>query len=93
MTDPLNDPRFPDRPTHPDFWRISESVLQLDGKADEGAQSFDTIVYPLVDVRSLGYMAHQRALRMGTGFVSETLYLDGFLAGVLFQQKGGHRDE
>jgi hypothetical protein len=47
--DPLRDPHYPERPQHPDFWRLSDTVLHL------------------------------------------TLYLDAFLLGVGYQERGGHR--
>lgn len=97
--DPLNDPRFPDRPTHPDFWRMSESVLQHDGQATEGKQSVEQIVGETVDVESLKYFATQRA---GTACqlsglpeamvpVLAGVWMDAFMAGARYQQRGGHQ--
>lgn len=97
--DPLNDPRFPKRPTHPDFWRISEVVLQHDGEADEGNQSMGEIVKDTVDLESLTYFAMQRAgmtcQRSGLPDalvpVLGSVWLDAFMAGARFQQRGGHQ--
>jgi hypothetical protein len=99
MSDPLNDPRFPKRPTHPDFWRISEVVLQHDGGADEGKKPLEEIVKDTVDLESLTYFAMQRAgmscQKMGLPEalvpVLASVWLDAFLAGARFQQRGGHQ--
>lgn len=99
MTDPLNDPRFPDRPQHPDYWRIAEVALQQDGKAEEGGQSVEQIVQGLVDPKSVTYAATQRARIMiqKTG-LPETLepllaavWMDAFTVGARFEQRGGHQ--
>ena len=99
MSDPLNDPRFPKRPTHPDFWRISEVVLQNDGNADEGKKPLEDIVKDTVDVESLTYFAMQRAgmtcqkagLPESLAPVLGSVWLDAFMAGARFQQRGGHQ--
>lgn len=99
MSDPLNDPRFPKRPTHPDFWRMSEVVLQHDGEATEGNLPLDQIVKDTVDPESLTYFAMQRAgmLCQKSGLpeslvpVLGSLWLDAFMAGAKFQQRGGHQ--
>ena len=36
--DPLNDPRFPGRPQHPDFWVIVDALNALGGSATEGGK-------------------------------------------------------
>lgn len=101
MTDPLNDPRFPDRPTHPDFWRISEILLANDGDATEGRRSIPEIVTAVVDVESLTYAAKQRAriacealgLPTSDGWVAKlaSVWIDAFTAGATFEQRGGHQ--
>lgn len=48
---PLNDPRFPDRPQHPDFWRIADALTALDGRAEGGKERTDVTLVPLVDPR------------------------------------------
>lgn len=57
------DPRFPNRPDHPDFWLISQAVIDADAAAD-ASQDVESVVAPLVDMKSLAYMAQQRAGRM-----------------------------
>ncbi len=99
MSDPLNDPRFPNRPTHPDFWRISEVVLQHDGETVEGGQSMEDVVGDTVDLPSLSYVAMNRAgtscqvMGLPEALVPAlaAIWSDAFLAGARFQQRGGHR--
>ena len=89
-----NDPRFPDRPQHEDFWRISEAFGLTDGRADAG-ESFTAIVSDHVDEASLIYVAQQRALRvLGGAALSPqlmALYADAFVTGVVYQKLGGHQ--
>lgn len=101
MTDPLNDPRFPKRPDTPDFWRISEILLQHDGQATEGGLTLNDIIHDTVDHPTLSYVALQRAglliratglpdtAEMRTALASS--WLDAFLAGAQFEKRGGHR--
>lgn len=70
--DPLRDPRFPDRPQHPDFWRIAEVSLRKDGASKEGHQTIEEIIASLVDLKSLDYAA---LVRMHKALV-ETGFLD-----------------
>ena len=58
------DPLFPDRPDHPDFLRLSEAIIYLDGEAD-GDRDIEDIVGEFIDLPSLIYMADQRILRTG----------------------------
>lgn len=101
MSDPLNDPRFPDRPQHPDFWKLSEIALRLDGKANEGGQTMPEIVTELsvVDLASLEYLALNRAgtALLAIGMPLENVLqsmlaaamVDGFTIGVLFERQRG----
>lgn len=94
MTDPLRDKRFPDRPQHPDFWKLVEVVNHLDGEAGEGGRSADDIIRDDIDEASLVYMAQQRAMRGrmigGANVVGmTTCWIDGFLAGVRFANDVG----
>lgn len=99
MNDPLRDPRFPDRPQHPDFWRMSEVVLGQD--ADSGAKTLEEVVGDLVDFPSLEYMAAQRAAQLRrhshlseqAAIAAMAAWLTGFAAGAEFQRRGGHRAE
>lgn len=63
MEDPLNDPRHPRRPQHPDFWRLVSAVNYLDGEATEGDKEVTEIVGKFIDPESLLYMGEQRVLR------------------------------
>lgn len=61
--------QMPARPDHPDFWKLSEIVLRMDGQmqeADEAAKErlFHEEVTAHIDEDSLGYMAIQRAFRV-----------------------------
>ena len=91
------DPRFPDRPQHPDFWRLIEVILRLDGEVTEGARPIDEVMAETVDSGSLIYAAKQRALMLANGSpegmaVLTALWAEAFLAGAEFQKAGGHRD-
>lgn len=57
----------PARPDHPDFWRLSDIILMLDGRMDE-AQSdqekgrvYTEAVADVADMDSITYMGMQRA--------------------------------
>jgi hypothetical protein len=102
FTDPLHDPRFPDRPTTQDFWRLSEISMQHDGRVIEGGESISAIVNEIVDYDTLLYMARHR---LGTAFqIDETkvsprmfamflsAYIDAFVKGAEFVRRGGHRE-
>lgn len=103
MTDPLHDPSFPDRPQHPDFWRLSEIILQLDGRAEEDPDfNVETQLAETVDPDAIRYHILERAKRLrvlladeGSDFdldVFATGYLEGFILGNLFNARGGHQD-
>lgn len=99
--DPLADERFPNRPQHPDFWRLSEIILQMDGDTTEGKQEFEEQIAKNVDVRSATYMAEQRSMFAMSQVVTPimgayeiqtllaVMWLEGFLSGARFQQRGG----
>lgn len=88
------DPRFPDRPAHPDFDRLSQAVIANDAvvtDAPTGAQqnAYAVHVSSIVDLASLKYMADQRtalALRSVNerGYdiehVLPSAWIDGFMA-------------
>lgn len=100
MTDPLRDPRFPDRPQTPDFWRLSEVALDHDARAVE-TEDVGQILAEMVDEPSLMYMAEHRLgnafgitpVGVGPGLfaVLMGIYYDAFAKGVDFQKRGGHR--
>lgn len=104
MPDPT-DPRFPDRPTHPDWERLSLAVQTQDMDSDQPDFDFAAYTNSLIDVKSMQYLAEQRAghglenilgIRMEElpvpmkAFIVST-FMDGLVAGVLFQKAGGHR--
>lgn len=94
----MTDHNFPNRPDHPDFWLISQALIDTDAQADSG-QSFPDITGRIVDVASVMYAAEQRAMR---GLVSlhgrmtteesdrnkgtlTALWVDAFVAGARYQ--------
>lgn len=58
----FNDPDFPGRPQHPDFWLLSEAALWVDGKSTD--TSVVEIVNEYNDCESVVYMARQRLAKM-----------------------------
>lgn len=96
MADFFDDPQHPDRPQHPDYWRLVDAVNYFDGESNEGGKELDEVLVGFVDPDSATYMAIQRALRVNrvTGVPTQPLasmWLDAFVAGVKFQQDGGHQ--
>jgi hypothetical protein len=100
-SDPLRDARYPNRPQHDDFWRMSEVWLSLDADSDG---DHEALISSEVDPGSMRYMAVQRAMAavqantppgedMDVDAISTiaAAIIDGFMAGVRFQQRGGHR--
>src|SRR5215467_11149041 len=88
------DPRFPNRPTHPDFAVLSDAIQEIDGSADDG-QTVDEILGDVVDVESLMYIVMQQAERAAPSSIGARTkiggaMLAGFALGVRFaQQKEG----
>ncbi len=99
----------PQRPVHPDFWRISETVLANDAPMEEASTdgqrgvAWRVRTSQVVDVESVTYMALQRALLAGRQLpdlaqlpaqgVIATVWIDAFVAGAGFERAGGHRDK
>ena len=86
----MSDPRFPDRPNHPDFYLISQALIDTDARADAG-EDLGSIVSDVVDPASLLYAADQRALRMAP-FASQaesakmkSIWIDAFNAGAVYR--------
>jgi hypothetical protein len=87
----FNDPKYPDRPKHPDLWRLVDSVNYLDGEATEGGRGVEDIIGDFIDPDSLIYMAKQRVLRgqmqasifgrIDFEALAVSLYLDAFALG------------
>jgi hypothetical protein len=83
----------PGRPDHPDFWLLSQAILDLDAQADAG-QGAEDIAGRMVDPACVAYMALQRGLRAEMMMPGRRLtaqraavpWMDGFLAGMMVQQ-------
>lgn len=98
MKDFFKDPAFPNRPQHPDFWKLVDAINYLDGQATEGGASPPDIVKKYVDVDSVLYMCNQRTLR-GASVVPEVmtdanlrsvcmaLWIDGFALGCRYTKE------
>lgn len=91
------DPRFPNRPTHPDFALLSEEVCANDNLSELGGEMFEAVVTNFVDLDSLAYMVTQRAglyLRLrGMEPTAEAVatiasaMIDGFVLGAGFERR------
>ena len=103
MTEPKVDPRWPNRPQHPDFWRMSEALVEMDQRAEQGEDPF---AIARVNQASLVYAAQQRAVRAmniarrldptANGANAKAmlmLYIDAFTLGREFERRGGHQEE
>lgn len=90
--DSLQDPSFPGRPTHPDFWKLSEIILQMDGKfAEDAPTDFEEFIDKEIDPTSIIYMAIQRADRLqgrNVGSIA-ALYMEAFIVGRRFERRYG----
>lgn len=81
------------RPDHPDFWLISQALIDVDALSQASGDTEDsrTIMARYVDPDSGAYAATQRALAMVGPRDKEllakaaTLWLDGFMAGIKYQ--------
>lgn len=58
--------KMPGRPEQPEFWKLCEVVLQMDGRVEPGDQGegFLKTVEEIIPLEVLAYMSRQRALRM-----------------------------
>lgn len=91
---------FPNRPSHPDFHRISQCLLANDAVAESEGSSFTDVAQRFVDPESLVYAAQQRAARVliqalidndpDIALMCSASWVDGFIAGACFQADGGH---
>jgi hypothetical protein len=102
MSDPLNDPRFPDRPNHPDFWRLAEVGMAHDADAIEKRGGLQQVIASIIDERSLLYAAEHRlgnggALTPGMSSMQKArlmaIFVDAFCLGADFIKRGGHRED
>jgi hypothetical protein len=91
------DPRFPDRPTHPDFVALSETVQEMDRLAEVDRVPIPDMVG--ADMESLTYLIRNRlgVIAQKTGRRIDTddlfllsLYLDAFTLGKRFAKREGH---
>jgi hypothetical protein len=79
-----------DRPDHPDFWLLSQALIELDAQAVSGQKTED-IIGRYLDPGSACYMALQRALRASNGGARGSIpqlsgiWLDGLIAGMMVQ--------
>lgn len=90
------DPRFPDRPTHEDFVRLSEIVQENDFKAER--LGYNPLQMADVDEKSLLYFLENRlgtfARLTGVEFLADprnqsllsALWIDAFVAGRAFER-------
>lgn len=77
---------YPGRPDHPDFWLISQALIDQDAQADSG-QDAEEILAAMIDPDSVTYAALQRAGRSSNpGPAVAAAWLDGFLTGMAVQQ-------
>jgi hypothetical protein len=77
------------RPKNPDFWLISQALIDNDAAADSG-QPIGDMIGRYLDPESVIYAAMQRALRAaplqpGTHPKLAALWVDGFVAGMHVQ--------
>ncbi len=95
----MTDPKHPNRPTHLDFQRLLDVVLQLDGQALEAGRRVDDITAEVIDPKSLAYLSVQRALRVSPTSMGAdisklaTMYHEAFIVGYRFHERGGHRSD
>jgi hypothetical protein len=91
--------RHAGRPDHPDFWLLSQAILDLDAQADAG-QKVNDLVGRFIDPESVIYAALQRGLRgemiwRGRRVSREMIgavWLEAFTVGMMVQQAIARRD-
>lgn len=87
-----SDPRFPNRPTHPDFDLLAATVATRDARADAG-EDFEAILAEFVDPNSAMYFATERiklmpvTLSRAQRAAVAGLWLDGLVAGMQVEQR------
>lgn len=95
-TGPFDGPfmgHFPARPDHPDFWKLSDVVLQHDGLTEEPSFDMRSHIATVLDPESLLYLVDQRVRRQlersphGPLITAQALWLDAFMVGVAFAQQ------
>ena len=90
--------QFPGRPDHPDFARLSEIVLQQDGRSYDPDFDYGEYMARYIDPASIRHMAQQRCQRTleslgrspGYEMVLAAMgaaWLDAFVAGYTFHER------
>lgn len=85
------------QPNHPDFWLMSEIVLDLDAAADDGLP-IERITGKRLDLESIAYMARNRALRgqqlgLPAQAATPTAWFEGFIVGTMYAHRKTQQDE
>lgn len=84
---------FPDRPDHPDFWKLSDVVLQHDGLTEDADFDIQAHLATVLDPDSLRYMLAARVKRSHDRSGAPALvqaqaaWLDGFMIGVAYARR------
>lgn len=86
----------PNRPEHPDYWKLVSVILGYDAAAREGENVMEGRVSPVIDLPSVRYVARQRA-QLTMKFATERewrpvralngAWLDGFLTGLAWTKE------
>lgn len=79
------DPRHPDRPTHPDFVRLSNALQTTDARAEAGEPIADILG---VDETSLLYVIDNRLTILGLSdnTMLKAVYVDAFTLGMRYAE-------
>lgn len=91
------------RPDHPDFWKLTEIVVQFDRDTKNDHEEYERILASAVDPKTLAYVATQRAMRVvgvtGVTTLSQitrqrtdierlaSVYVEGFLLGYRYRER------
>jgi len=94
------------RPDHPDFWQMSQIIIDCDDAAEY--QGLDAAIDGYVDKKSLLYMANQRAYRAlnvetekdledpttkhSVGILA-AIWMDAFVVGAKFEKSKENRED
>lgn len=89
----LKDEHHPDRPQHPDFWHLSEVILEMDGDFYEEPGDFEKYIASEIDLESLFYTATQRAIRLQGRSVGSiaAIYMEAVLVGMRYERRYGKK--
>lgn len=81
------DNEFPNRPNHPDFWALSNIIIQNDNLAELSPLQVEQIIGEVIDINSLVYLASQRITRtkgQEATALQVAYFTDAFLIGYKF---------